>query len=87
MGFDPKPRSVTIVTNLGCWVLLTNNENAFSERTVDSVCLCSAQRTNLELCTVTALSGSFGHSWEVGETEGNSPAKAEQYMRGRSSAG
>ena len=36
---------------------------------------------------VTALSGSFGHSWEAEGTEGNSPAKAKQYMRGRSSAG
>ena len=36
---------------------------------------------------VTALSGSFGHSWEAEGPEGNSPAKAEQYMRGRSSAG
>jgi hypothetical protein len=36
---------------------------------------------------VTALSGSFGHSGEAEGPEGNSRAKAEQYMRGRSSAG
>jgi hypothetical protein len=27
---------------------LTNNEDMFAEKTVDRVCLCSAQRTNLE---------------------------------------
>jgi hypothetical protein len=31
---------------------------------------------------VTALSGSFGHSWEAEGTEENSPAKAEQYNSG-----
>jgi len=31
---------------------------------------------------VTALSGSFGPSWEAEGTEGNSPAKAQQYMWG-----
>jgi hypothetical protein len=35
---------------------------------------------------VTALSGSFGHSWAAVGTEGNSPARTEQCMRGRSLA-
>ena len=32
-----------------------------------------------ELCPVTALSGSFGHSWEAEGTEGKSTAPAQQH--------
>jgi hypothetical protein len=27
LGFDPKPRSITVVANLGFWVLLSNEQS------------------------------------------------------------
>src|SRR5436309_5154753 len=40
------------------------------------------QSVMIQLFTVTALSGSFGHSWEAEGTEGNNSRKAEQQCGG-----
>src|SRR5260370_24962630 len=50
------------------------------EKTVDGVCLCSARRKNLELCPVTALSGSCGNGEE--HREGKDTGRNEQAQSG-----